>query len=369
MPAPVRLGVIGLGMGGAHMRAALSTPKARWTAIAEPSQQRRDNLYEQVAKHHDAATADRIRALPVFDDYRDMVKAGAVDAVLNALPTAMHAESSIWLMKAGVHVLCEKPPTCNDREMARVAACARQQGRTYMFVRQQRFEAAKLTARRLIERGRCGEIYHAESTWIRSGNIPFRGGWGVNRASGGGVLLDLGVHVIDDAWFLMGCPRPVEAFAGLHCAFADLGARQKLSLPYDADDAAYGMIRFANGSTLQFGTTFALNTDGHPHAALNDNHKAEWLELRVFGTKAGIDLKHQRMTLRQPGKETVRQQALDSSRHRGPTGSAAMVADFVKAIISGQDSLNPPEQALGLMRMLAALQRSADTGRSVSIKM
>ncbi|WP_455381035.1 outer membrane protein assembly factor BamB family protein, partial [Acidihalobacter prosperus] len=73
-----------------------------------------------------------------------------------------------------------------------------------------------------------GKIYHAESTWYRSGNIPFRQGWGVNKNHGGGVLLDLGVHVIDDGWFLMGCPRPVEVFAAMHCSFAALGKGQKL---------------------------------------------------------------------------------------------------------------------------------------------
>jgi predicted dehydrogenase len=362
----IRLGVIGLGMGRHHMLASLATPGATWTAIAEPNPQRLADFYRVAGEKHGRQTADRLRALPVFDDYREMVRAGAVDAVINALPTPMHAASSLWLMKAGMHVLCEKPPTCTDREMIRVAAMARSTGRTYMFVRQQRFDPTKLAARRLIAAGRCGRIYHAESTWIRSCGIPFRGGWGVNRDAGGGVLLDLGVHVIDDAWFLMGCPRPVAAFAGLHCAFSELGRNQGLNLPYDADDAAYGLLRFADGQTLAFGTTFALNTDGHPHQELGENGRVEWLELRVFGDRAGLDLKAKRLTLRRPGREEVRTRPLPVKRS-GRNGSAAMVADFVHAIQTGQDSLNPPEQALALMRMLAALRRSADTGRSVAI--
>jgi|GEM_PF-4067923 len=96
---------------------------------------------------------------------------------------------------------------------------ARDKALTYMFCRQQRFDPAKFATRDLAAKGRLGPVYHAESKWMRTRGIPWRGSWGVNDTRGGGVLLDLGIHQLDDAWFTMGCPRPVDVSAAMHALF------------------------------------------------------------------------------------------------------------------------------------------------------
>jgi predicted dehydrogenase len=365
----VRLGVIGLGMGRAHMMSAMQAGSIEIAAIAEPNPDRVANLYKTAAKRLDAKTAAKIEKLPVFDDYKEMVKSGTVDAVLNALPTPMHADSSLWLLRNGMHVLCEKPPSCTAAEMQRVYNLVRKTGLKYMFVRQQRFDPAKQVARKMVASGKCGDVYHADVAWVRSCSIPWRGGWGVNKDAGGGVLLDLGIHSIDDAWYVMGCPQPVEVFCGMHCAFADLGARKDLSMPYNADDASVGMIRFDNGATISFTVTFALNTDGFPHKELDEEKgRTEWQELKVYGTRAGINVGCRRMILRRKGKEEITTQPLKVESWRGKTGSLGMVENFGRAIQNDVEPENTVEQALMLMRMLEGLRKSAEKGRSMSIK-
>jgi len=78
--------------------------------------------------------------------------------------------------------------------MDKLAKLARDKALTYMFCRQQRFDPAKFATRDLAVKGRLGSIYHAESKWMRTRWIPWRGGFGVNDTRGGGVLLDLGIH-------------------------------------------------------------------------------------------------------------------------------------------------------------------------------
>ena len=278
MPRAIRLGFMGAtwpcrshAQGFAELKGCVAA------AISDPVVETRQAFVETFG------------AMPEYADYRDMLKQADLDAVVIGLPTGMHFAAARASLAAGCHVLCEKPPTTNARHMAALAKLADEKGLTYMFARQPRFSAASLAARKLVGQGRIGKVYHAQGNWFRARGIPWgAGGWFVNKAKGGGVLLDLGIHSIDNAWFVMGCPRPVEAFAGLHCAFSHLAPK---GVEYTAEDCATGMIRFEDGATLDFTVTFALNTAG-PNAAKEDGPvRPEWGEARVYGVKGGIDEK------------------------------------------------------------------------------
>lgn len=363
----VRLGIAGLGMGMAHARACLTARGVELAALSDINtgllEERREKLVSQIGQNG----FDRLSRLPFHADYREMFVRGDLDAVLIALPTAMHVEASLQAMRHGLHVLCEKPPATSSVEMARVAAFARRQGLTYMYARQQRFDPIKQLVRRMVARGRLGAIYHAESNWIRSGAIPFRHGWGVNKAHGGGVLLDLGVHAIDDAWFLMGCPRPIEAFAAMHCSFPHLGKGQRLQLPYDADDCSTGMIRFENGASLGFTVTFAMNTAGPRNAPIRDEGSADWRELSVYGVRAGAELHDSRLILRRNRRQTVNVRELRAAMPAGKTELMLQVEHFCSCLLRGRRVQNTAEQAVMLMQMLDALSESARTGSSVTV--
>lgn len=298
-----------------------------------------------------------------YDDYRDMLQKAALDAVVISLPTGLHYTASMESLNRGLHVLCEKPPTTSAREMMLVAHLAKQHKLTYMFCRQARYTPASLEARSLILRGEIGSVYHAEGKWIRARDIPWgAGGWFVDKKRGGGVLLDLGIHAIDNAWFVMGCPRPVEAVAGLHCAFAHLAPN---GIEYTAEDAAVGLVRFSNGATLHFMVTFALNTAGPSPKPSNGIRKTEWQEVKIYGTKGGIDVMAGKMIV---GREReVKIRPLRSAK----TEESVFVRqsrEFVRAIRAGDEAVNSAPQAVVLMQMLEALKKSGEHGKAVRIR-
>ena len=365
-----RIGVIGLGMGKAHCLAALRGRGAQLTAIAEPNVGRREQFTNIINEKHPelAAAFAKVR---FFDDYRAMAKSGAVDAVVAALPTHMHCQGSIDLLKAGVHVLCEKPPTVDVKEMKRVAKVVEDTGLTYMFVRQQRFEPAKFAAREMIAKGRLGDICHAESKWLRTRGIPFRGGWGVNKDTGGGVLLDLGIHKLDDAWFVMGNPVPATVFCNMHCAYHAFGDNQKLSMPYNADDVTFGTVRFADGASLDMGVTFALTTAGPDDHPLTEEEGSagnrDWQELKIYGSKAGLDIPRRRLVKPTKDGMAVSDLKISKTLEKMSTGMVGQIENFVTSIRKGTEPMNNVTQAMQLMQMLEAMKKSAQTGKSVDI--
>jgi len=351
---------MGLRMGKNHARAALQAETTTLAALADPNPKAIAGFWPY---------ADlKPGAVPVYDDYRTMVDQADLDAVAIALPTPMHAASSRYALERGLHVLCEKPPTVNAAEMETVVEAAAERNRVYMFARQKRFHPQIREARALVAAGDLGRVYHAESRWMRGRTIPFRGGWGVNADHGGGVLLDLGVHQVDDAWFIMGCPRPESVFAAMHCGMPHL-APGDLTLPYNADDATVGLIRFAGGATLNFTVTFALNIDWHEgyRRPLRAGKKPDWQELRIYGDRAGVDVWKSKLV---DGDVTgIRTRHYDprDGFARYPTVFVAQMSEFARAIQESDTPLSSAQQALALMRMLDAVKRSAKTGQSVQI--
>jgi len=322
-----------------------------FAAIAEPDAGKRKQFVEDFG------------AMEECDDYRRMIRKAPLDAVVIGLPTSMHFEATRASLNRGLHVLCEKPPATDAAQMTRLARLAKKKGATYMFARQPRFRPESLEARKLVKKGRIGDVYHAEARWIRCRYIPWRAdGWFVNKAKGGGVLLDLGIHSIDNAWFVMGCPKPVEAFAGLHCAFSHLAPK---GIEYTAEDAAVGMVRFENGATLDFMVTFALNTPGRDPAKADGVINPEWGEARVFGTKGGIDVSEGKLISGR--KRNVKVAPLKVPK-REVSVFTAQSTEFVRAIRAKDEPINSAAQAVMLMQMLDALKKSGERGRAVRIR-
>lgn len=360
----LRIGMMGGGWPARrHAEGFLTQKGIELAAIAEPNRERRAEFVQAYAP-----------GIQEYDDYRAMLKKADLDVAVVNLPTGMHHKASRAAIASGAHVLCEKPPATNAKEMLSVARAAEKAGIIYMFGRQPRFQPSVLKARQLAMSGKLGNIYHAETRWIRCRNIPWgAGGWFVNKAKGGGVLLDLGVHAIDTAWFVMGCPRPVEAIAGLHCAFSYLAPK---GVEYTAEDAAIGLLRFENGATLHFLCTFALNT-GYGTQDMSGLVNPNVIEASVYGDRGGVDILQGRLfTGRgQKGvmvspfaqKQLERVDDLRTWPGRAPT-FAAQAREFVRAVRAKDEPLNSTRQAVMLMQMLDALRKSGEKRRAVRIK-
>src|SRR6201984_3455457 len=192
-----------------------------------------------------------------FADYDEMLADQSVQAVVISLPNSLHFPATLKALEAGKHVLCEKPPTLNAEQMRGLHAEAEKRGLIYFFGRQMRFSGPNQAARKVVGERRLGEIYFAKTMWVRSRGTPGGiDGWFTDRSrSGGGALIDLGIHAIDAAWYLMGTPKPRSVSAQTYQKFPQL-----VKAPvFDVEDSANGMIRFENGTSLLFEGSAAAN--------------------------------------------------------------------------------------------------------------
>jgi predicted dehydrogenase len=349
MKDAIRVGIIGVGGTIGSTTAVLAAePNVELVALADPDPNRRKRVL------------DGIKGVRVFDDYRQMFDACDLDAVCIGLPTWMHAPVSQEAVELGLHVLCEKPPSNDAAELVPVTELAATKGLAYMFVRQSRFTSQLMEGRRLVQAGELGDVYYAETRWIRTRWCSARG-WRHDKAKGGGVLLDLGIHAIDNVWFMMDCPRPTEVMAGLYCTFADLAPPEQT---YTADDAACGFVRFENGCTLHFAVAFSLNTTNrHTPAAESDLVKSEVQEFHLYGTKAGLE--SGKLLVGTPDGVKVKPIKSPAQKANEITLQAR---EFIRAIREEDQPLNPGSQAVMLMQMLDAAMKSSEIGSAVAIQ-
>lgn len=346
MSKKLRVGIVGAGWpGAAHAKGYLAAGGYEIAAVADLIPERRKKLIAETAAPREHATAD------------DLLGDGELDVVSLCVPTHLHADLAVRALKAGRHVLCEPPAGLDVRQARAIAKAAQKSGKCFLVALQRRFGGAEQSSRQAIGKGYAGAVFHARATWMRTRGIPLGSGcWYTDRAlAGGGAMTDLGVHLLDLAWVLLGQPAPVTVFAATHARFRSLVPEQA---KHDVEDAGFALVRFANGSTLELSASWAMNQPPSQNGS----------SCRVNGESGAVDVYT-------PGG-AVLWRGFDG---KGPpkstplpppklTGHAAMMR-HLRACIDGKAPASPGvADALALHAMLDAIQRSVETGRSVDVK-
>ncbi len=304
--------------------------------------------------------AERNGVARYYDNCRDMLANEKLDIVSVTTWNSAHAECAIAALEAGCHVICEKPMAINAAEAQAMKDAADKAGRllTLGFVRRHGNDAA--AARDLIQKDYLGEIYYAKATYLRRCGFP--GGWfGDKSRSGGGPLIDLGVHVIDLTRYVMGNPKPVSVFGA---TFDKIGARDniktdgwvsetKVDKPiFNVEDLAVAMIRFDNGALLSVETSFNLNV------------KKGSGDIELFGSKAGLTFTpfelHGELNDRLADIAISGDNGFDFSRDFDRE-----IKNFVDAVEGKAELVATAEDGVELMKILDAVYRSAETGETV----
>lgn len=196
----LRIGVVGCGgiFGGAHRPAYLKMNDVEIVALCDVIPERAERFQTDFP----GAT--------VYTDYSELLKREDVDAVDICTPNYLHPIIACAAMNAGKHVFSEKPDSPTVEGVLAMKETAEKTGKTLMVMRNNRYLPASAFARKYIQNGEAGEIYAAHCGWQRRRGIPGKGGWFTTKEkSGGGPLIDFGVHMIDLALWLMGNPKPV----------------------------------------------------------------------------------------------------------------------------------------------------------------
>ncbi|MBD2844086.1 Gfo/Idh/MocA family oxidoreductase [Paenibacillus sp. IB182496] len=350
----LRVGIIGTGKiyTGSHAPAWAANPDAQIVAVCDA--------------HRPAAEAAAAQAgvARIYTDYKEMLETEELDAVDICTSNLYHSEIAIAALARGLHVFCEKPDAVNPEEAQRMADAAAQSGKVLMVMRNNRFSAASQFLKRYIDSGAMGEIYTGRAGWIRRRGIPGRGGWFTTKAlSGGGPLIDLGVHMIDLAVWLMGNPQPVAVSGETYRKFADstlsdsvdsrFGATREGGV-FDVEDLATGMIRFDNGATLQLEFSWAANIE----------EGSKYVELR--GTQAGCRLNNGELKLMTELERTL----VDivprlSKQTESPHG--LNIHHFVACALGREAPIFAPQDGVAMIKILTALYASAERGAEVRL--
>ena len=293
----------------------------------------------------------------------EMLAAHKFDGISVGTWNSAHKECTIAALEAGAHVICEKPMAMNTAEALEMKAAAEKAGKLLMigFVRRHGNDAA--TALDFINKGYLGDIYYAKASYIRRQGFP--GGWfGDKRYSGGGPLIDLGVHVIDLTRYLIGNPRPKTVFGVTSDKLKDRKVKsailpwesstsaKKNEFEYTVEDFVSAMITFENGTTLQVEASFSLNCGNEQGG------------IRLYGDKAGLTLSP--FTLHGVCNDMLADIAIQGNTGEGPMFRNE-IENFLNAIEGIAPCKAPADDGVELMRILDAIYESAATGKSVDI--
>ncbi|MFJ7978010.1 Gfo/Idh/MocA family protein [Peribacillus sp. NPDC096379] len=228
----------------------------------------------------------------VYSDYREMLKHEKLDIVSICTPNHLHADIAVYALLNGVNVHCEKPLAINAAEAQRIVDAKNISGKKVMVGLNNRFTNEMVKLKQYIDVGFFGDIYHAKAGWKRRSGIPGRGTWFTNQAlSGGGVMIDLGVHFLDLPLFLLGLPEPSYITGATYQNFANTTTRNRNGYKgnpegiFNVEDTAVGLIGFKNEATISFEFSWASNIE-----------KDETF-VEIFGTRGGASYKNGELKL------------------------------------------------------------------------
>lgn len=304
-------------------------------------------VYDIVPAKAEAAAAQY--QVPKVCTSAEALLAEPLDVVSVATPNAFHAPYTIAALQAGKHVHVEKPIALNAQEAQAMTTAKNAAGKFIMVALNNRFTEVSQFAKRYVDEGHLGEIYHARCGWRRRRGIPGKGGWFTTRAlSGGGPVIDLGVHFFDLTLYLMGYPAPTAVSASTYRKFAG-GKGDKDVM--DVEDFAAGFAKFETGASVAFEFSWASNIERETtyFELLGTRGGMSYYDgqLKIFGENAGV------MTDVTPLVRNTTGWGQNETRH------------FIDCIRKRKAPLAPPEDAVKMMQIIDGIYASSETGREV----
>ncbi len=296
-----------------HARGVLAHSRGELVAVA--------NWREASAR----AFAERHGVPRVTTDWEALASDPGIDAAIVATPNALHAPQSIALLRAGKHVLVEKPMATSVAECDAMIAAAREGGAVLMVAHCWRFRDEVRAMRARVAAGELGEIVKTRGYGVHAGWGP--SGWFVDPdLAGGGALVDMGVHAIDTARYLLGDPDPVRV-----CAVA--GTRYARGR-YTVDDDGILLISWSNGT--------------------NSVVESGWWQPHLGGLEADTELYGTAGYARIWPPEMP-----EGYEHTSQPMYTAQVAEFLDAIAEGREPRPNGEDGRVVMRVVEEAYASA----------
>lgn len=348
----VRFGIVGLGIGRVQGNAIARNPRGQVTAICDIVPEKMDDYARQLAELDPAGHAE----VKKYVHYADLCADPEVDAVFVGVPNQLHVPVGLAVVRAGKHILCTKPLSDSEAAAYELVQAAEASGCVHMMSLALRFDAPVQWLGEQARDGRFGKLYYARAHSVRRSGIP---DWGAHFVQeGGGAFRDMGVHLLDAAWWLLGCPQPVSVLgvSGAHFGPRGVGywefhpSPPDFAAQYRADDFGSGLIRFDNDAAIQVESFWA-------------SHQPEEMQITLFGTEAGARL-HPVTIYRTEGGSPSDAAVKVLNR---PEGFDRIAAHFLECVLDGVPSQAPLRHGLIVQRMLEGVLQSAKQGGEVRL--
>jgi predicted dehydrogenase len=295
----------------------------------------------------------------VYTDYKKMLQQEKdLHGISVCTPNGLHAANTIAALEAGKHVLVEKPMAMNAKEGQKMLDAAKRSGRQLIIGFQGRFDSRSRLIRRQIETGQFGKILYVRCQALRRRGIPNWGVFGRRELQGGGPMIDIGVHVIEMAHYMIGSPRPTAAFGNTWTFMGNKPSDVLSQWPnwdhktYTVEDMAVGMIRLDGGAMLTIEASFVahIEKDVWNVQILGEKGGAVWESAQIFRDVDGYMMN---MTPGFVGKADIWDEKM---RH------------FVEVCRDGRKNESPGEHGLMVQKILDGVYAAADKGGEVPIE-
>ena len=353
----LKVGIVGLGgiCRHAHMPGYLKMDNVEIAAVCDIMPEKIESFKKEF----------NMPDVPAFTDYNDLLNVDGLDYVDICTPNYLHSIIAVAAMEKGLHVFCEKPDAVSVDEAKKMQTAAEKYNRHLMVMRNNRYRATAKYLKQYIADGKMGEIYCGRCGWQRRRGIPGKGGWFTTKAqSGGGPLIDLGVHMIDLSMWLMGNPTPVAVSGCTYEKFANSDISDSANSRFgdvntdgvfDVEDLAMGFIRFDNGACMQIEFSWASNIE----------KERKFVEFR--GTKSGAAWSTDDDLLKIFGEEYG--STVDYLPNLGnyPHHHERNIRHFADVVLNGAEPMFTPQQGLDMIKILEGFYRSAKEGKEITL--
>lgn len=349
----IKVAIIGCGTiaNGQHIKAYLANPDAEIKYFCDIIKERADK-----------AVSDYGCGVAV-EDYRVILDDPEVEAVSICTPNNGHASITIDCLRAGKHVLCEKPAARTYAEALEMQRVQQETGKVLNIGVVNRFNTGVNIIKKMIENGDLGELYHVYVSFRSHRSIPGLGGAFTTKAiAGGGALIDWGVHYLDIVMYCSGDPKPLtvsgQAFSKLGKDMPNYTYTSMWAGPpnyegtYDVDDSVTALIR-TEGPTVTVNGAWAQNI-GVSESFID-----------FIGDKAGIRLQY--------GKEFViysaKNGALLETTPKYNAGNMFQneIDGFLNCIRTGEKSPAHIDSVIVSSQIIQAIYDSSDLRKEIAL--
>ena len=344
-----RIGIIGCGgICQTHMEAYSHIPQAEIVACCDILPERLERMKEKWGIEKG------------YLDWKDMLKKEKLDAVDICTPNGVHCAPVVDACNMGLHAMVEKPMAMNPAECEKMIAAAKKNNVQLAVGFQYRYHPNTDFLIRTREKGILGDIMFVKCQALRRRGIPNWGVFGQKELQGGGPMIDIGVHILETAHYMMGEPKPVAASGNVWTYFGNKKSNVVSAWPnwdyktYTVEDLAIGQLRFENGAILQIEASFVafIEKDIMNFQVMGTKGGCSWMPPMVFEDRAGTMINYTPAYLPEP---------------TWTSGFVSKLQNWINACTKGTPMTAPGTEGMAVQKMLDGIYRSAEVGHEVTI--